>query len=270
VYPTTMRGDTGPCRDGEEDVVHVDDVLIQSNPPRSRPLARIVAVVGLLVIVAAGVAVAIVLTSTSATTLRLPRVRAAILHAWINFNKSCCASRARDSRRVGLAVFQSMSGDFATTDRFAPAMKYNGRFHKTIDPDGRSEVEGVVTHIDPENGLRIVVTVVDRRAYQQVFNDSYSSTMPVTAECYPSELVPPFGDLDLLASTASTVPVHALDPENSGLQACGGATTLWSVVWGTQEYVYCQPDADAHVVRRAAAHTADPCNCVHACSYTWA
>lgn len=182
---------------------------------RKRQRAGAVAAIALLVVVAAGVSIAVVFSS-------------------------------RGSH--GVDVPEKFSGTFTSQDSVLAQLKYTGRLHKSTDDAGRAVLEAEITHVDPWTQQRNVVTLLNRRAYWRVYNDSISTTEPIATKCYPKERIPPVGDLDALFRQASATPQGAVDPNHPGMTPCVAAGNRWIVQWGLQSFVYCQPQSDTHVV----------------------
>ena len=120
--------------------------------------------------------------------------------------------------------------------------------YKSVGADGRTLLEGVTEYTDPIDGTRVRITLRDSRAYMEVFNDTQSSTTPSKVVCYPDTRLPSVGDLDELFTTASLVPTGVLDETHPGMGPCVAAGHRWSILWGVQEFVYCQPQNDVHVI----------------------
>lgn len=146
-------------------------------------------------------------------------------------------------------VRQKFSGTFTSQDSVLAQLKYTGRLHKSTNDAGRAVLEAEITHVDPWTQQRNVVTLLNRRAYWRVYNDSISTTEPIATKCYPKERIPPVGDLDALFRQASATPQGAVDPNHPGMTPCVAAGNRWIVQWGLQSFVYCQPQSDTHVVR---------------------
>lgn len=139
-----------------------------------------------------------------------------------------------------------------TYDRYQPQVKYVGRLHKTVSPAGRTNLELQMEYTELITHERIVVTLTsERRGYRQVYNDSISTTVPQRTECVPDYTVSPIGDIDELFNRATAAPVEVLDASNPSLASCLAAGNRWLIKWGAQEFVYCQPQDDTHVVRVA-------------------
>lgn len=143
---------------------------------------------------------------------------------------------------------QEFSGEFTTHDRYNPDVKVTGRLYKSVGADGRTVLEGVTEYVEPTDGSRVRITLRDSRAYMEIFNDTKSSTTPQRVVCYPDKRLPAVGDLDELFTTASLVPVDVLDEAHPGMGPCIAAGNRWSILWGVQEFVYCQPQNDVHVI----------------------
>lgn len=149
------------------------------------------------------------------------------------------------------ALLQEFSGEFTKYDRYTNE-KVTGRIHKSVSATGKSVIEGTLSYT-MDDGNRAVVTLLDHRAYIEVFNDTVSATVPQRVTCMPPNLVPPFGDVDEVFSTSSLVPVEHLDESNPGTAQCAEAGHRWLIKWGVQEFLYCQPSDDVHRVRGSRA-----------------
>lgn len=144
---------------------------------------------------------------------------------------------------------QTFSGEFTLHDRFVANNRYTGHVYKSVASNGRTELQAVVTHVDPATSRRTVYTLLDRRAYVEMFDDSVSTTVAQHVRCYPVEQVPPFGDVDELFERAVATPDSVLDANNPSLRTClESSATNWVLQWGNQQFVYCQPSSDVHEV----------------------
>ena len=223
--PTTVSEDAelaqfSPDTDSEAENIVNRTTTQMGHAHRRRQRVGAVAGIALLVVLAAGVAVAVLVSNASKPKIALP---------------------------------EEFSGSFATADAYNPDVRYAGRVHKRVGADGRAEFEAQITHVDPFSGNRMVYTLINHRAYVQVFNDSLSEDVPQRVYCYPEEQFPPVGDVEQLLQDASVVPVDILDANNPGMAPCLHSGNRWLIKWGRQHFVICRPENDVHRVRNRRA-----------------
>lgn len=154
-----------------------------------------------------------------------------------------------------VCALQEFSGAFTTYDRYNSDLRYTGRVHKTTNDAGRTTITMRMVNTDSYSGERVVVTVLNHRAYKQVFNDTVDATTPTRVECLPANLIPPVSDLDEVFRNGVATPTTQLDTSIPGMAACADAGERWLLRWGFQEFVYCRPHNNVHTVVGDNFHT---------------
>lgn len=147
-----------------------------------------------------------------------------------------------------LNIPKEFSGRWTAYSRYSTDYTVAGRIRKTEGADGRSVVEAEASYVESDTGLRIVLTYLDKRAFRAAYNDSVSTSTPVSVTCVPVAKAPPLGDLGGLIDQATPAPPRALDKNNTALVQCIAAPERWLLQWGVQTFVYCNPSSDGHVV----------------------
>lgn len=146
---------------------------------------------------------------------------------------------------------QTFSGSFIARGRFVQSAdsEVSGRFLKRAPGLNVSEVEMTYTYRDEWTGLRERVTILDGRAFLEVFNDTVSLTSPVSVLCMPPSRIPPLADVSSVLRNTQSVPAWRVDARNEHAAPCLATDQRWMLVWGRLEAVLCQPHGSTNLVR---------------------